>query len=81
MHRKILTANVIAVPAFGATACGEEPGTRALSGGAIGAGTILGVAGGRGAGTGVLIGGAAGAWGGALRRPNTIDPGRPIVGH
>ncbi|MGH7051872.1 MAG: YMGG-like glycine zipper-containing protein [Acetobacteraceae bacterium] len=83
MHRKILTAIVIAGLAFGLAACGQEPGTRALSGGAIGAGTgaILGAAVGGGAGTGALIGGAVGALGGALTSPNTIDLGRPIIGN
>ena len=49
-------------------ACGEDPGTRAVTGGLIGAGAGAGVsalAGGRPA-TGALIGGGVGAVGGAL---------------
>lgn len=50
------------------TACGSSPGTRAVTGGLIGAGAGAGVAavtGGRPA-TGALIGGGVGAVGGAL---------------
>jgi hypothetical protein len=53
------------------TACGETPGTRAVTGGLIGAGAGAGVAavtGGRPA-TGALIGGGVGAAGGALTAP------------
>lgn len=53
------------------TACGEDPGTRAVSGGLIGAGAGAGVsalAGGRPA-TGALIGGGVGAVGGAVTAP------------
>jgi len=52
-------------------ACGYSPGTRAVSGGLLGAGAGAGVAavtGGRPA-TGALIGGGAGALGGALTAP------------
>jgi osmotically inducible lipoprotein OsmB len=50
------------------TACGRTAGTRAVTGGLIGAGGGAAVGGmtGVGAGTGALIGGAAGAGGGAL---------------
>ncbi|MHB1303398.1 MAG: hypothetical protein ACYCZB_07980 [Acidiphilium sp.] len=57
--------------ALGLAACGNSPGTRALSGGALGAGAGAGIAaltGGRPA-TGALIGGGAGALGGALTAP------------
>ena len=57
--------------ALGLAACGYSPGTRALSGGAIGAGAGAGISaltGGRPA-TGALIGGAAGAIGGAATAP------------
>jgi hypothetical protein len=53
------------------SACGYSPGTRAVSGGLLGAGAGAGVAavtGGRPA-TGALIGGGAGALGGALTAP------------
>jgi len=52
-------------------ACGYSPGTRALSGGALGAGAGAGIAaltGGKPA-TGALIGGGAGAIGGAVTAP------------
>jgi hypothetical protein len=52
-------------------ACGEEPGTRAVTGGLIGAGAgaALGAATGGNAGTGALIGGGVGAVGGAVTAP------------
>ena len=57
--------------AVGVAACGETPGTRAVSGGLIGAGTgaALGAATGGNAGTGALIGGGVGAVGGAVTAP------------
>ena len=72
----------IAVVAFSAmflTACGSDPGDRALSGGLLGAGAgaaIGSVTG--GAGTGAVIGGVSGAALGALTKPDQIDLGRPI---
>jgi osmotically inducible lipoprotein OsmB len=50
--------------------CGNDPGIRALSGGAIGAGggAAIGALAGN-AGAGALIGGAAGAIGGAATTP------------
>ena len=51
--------------------CGEDPGTRAVTGGLLGAGAGAGVAavtGGRPA-TGALIGGGIGAVGGAVTAP------------
>jgi hypothetical protein len=53
------------------TACGESPGTRAVTGGLLGAGTGAGVAAvthGKPA-TGALIGGGVGAVGGAVTAP------------
>jgi osmotically inducible lipoprotein OsmB len=53
------------------SACGSDPGTRAVTGGLLGAGTGAGVAavtGGRPA-TGALIGGGVGAVGGAVTSP------------
>ncbi len=51
--------------------CGREPGTRAVTGGLLGAGggAALGAVTGVGAGTGALIGGGAGAVGGAVTAP------------
>jgi hypothetical protein len=61
------------------TACGNTPGDRALSGGAIGAG------GGAVAGAmlgspvhGAILGGAVGAGVGALTDTNEIDLGKPF---
>jgi osmotically inducible lipoprotein OsmB len=59
-------------------ACGQSPGDRAVSGGAIGAG--VGAAAGAMTGNplgGALVGGAVGAGTGALTSPNQIDLGRP----
>jgi osmotically inducible lipoprotein OsmB len=53
------------------TACGGDPGTRAVTGGLMGAGAGAGVSaltGGRPA-TGALIGGGVGAVGGAVTSP------------
>ncbi len=67
----------VTMTAFAATlllslaACGERPGTRAVTGGLLGAGTGAAVGGitGAGAGTGALIGGGLGAVGGAATAP------------
>jgi osmotically inducible lipoprotein OsmB len=60
------------------SACGHDPGERALTGGGIGAG--VGAVGGALIGgnpvAGALIGGAAGAATGALTRPDEINLGR-----
>lgn len=55
-------------------ACGRDPGTRALSGGALGAGVGAGAAAitGGSLGTGALIGGAIGAVGGAVTSCRTV---------
>lgn len=52
-------------------ACGHTDGTRALTGGLIGAGggALIGSATGLGAGAGALLGGAGGAGVGALTTP------------
>jgi hypothetical protein len=57
--------------ALGLAACGDRPGTRAVSGGLLGAGggAALGAITGVGAGTGALVGGGAGALGGAVTAP------------
>ncbi len=66
---------VLALAALGLAGCGYSPGHRALTGGAIGAGTgaIIGAATGGNVGTGALIGGGIGAIGGAVTSPNTVN--------
>lgn len=81
---KIKKASIVIL--FSATllaGCGYSPGSRALSGGAIGAGAgaIVGAATGLGPGTGALIGGSLGAVGGAVTNPRDINLGRPLVGN
>jgi osmotically inducible lipoprotein OsmB len=75
----IISAFVISM-ALGLTGCGYSPGSRALSGGAIGAGagSIIGAVTGLGPAGGALIGGAAGAISGAVTNPNTVNLGRPL---
>ena len=60
--RKALVGTVLIIGALTLAACGETPGCRALTGGAIGAagGAALGAIGGN-PGLGALAGGAAGA--------------------
>lgn len=69
--RRIVTAAFAAGLALGVAACGETPGTRAVTGGLLGAGTGAAIAGATGgnAGTGALIGGGVGAVGGAVTAP------------
>ncbi len=78
MQRKVLTLAILASLAFSLAGCGYSPGSRALSGGAIGAGSgaIIGAATGGSPATGALIGGAVGALGAALTSPSTINLGR-----
>ena len=66
-----LTASVLFLSV---AACGHEPGERALSGGAIGAGVGVGAAV-LGASTvpAILVGGAVGAAAGALTSDSQID--------
>jgi osmotically inducible lipoprotein OsmB len=71
MVRKIGLGMALSSMLLMLTACGYSPGTRAVSGGLLGAGAGAGVAavtGGKPA-TGALIGGGAGAVGGALTAP------------
>ncbi len=83
MQSKILTAAILTALSLGLAGCGYSPGSRAVSGGAIGAGTgaIIGAATGGSPAMGALIGGGIGALGGALTSPNTINLGPAIVGH
>ncbi|MBV9734999.1 MAG: hypothetical protein JO209_03745 [Acidisphaera sp.] len=71
MTRKLVLSLFLGGLTLGLAACGNDPGTRALTGGAIGAGAGAGVAAVSGghAGTGALIGGALGAVGGAATTP------------
>ncbi len=71
MTRKIIFGLTVGSMLMALTACGNDPGTRAVSGGLLGAGAGAGVAaltGGRPA-TGALIGGGVGAVGGAVTTP------------
>lgn len=67
----VRTVILMAAMAVSLAACGEQPGTRAVTGGLIGAGAgaALGAATGGSAGTGALIGGGVGAVGGAVTAP------------
>jgi osmotically inducible lipoprotein OsmB len=73
MHRaKLILRLMILGTALTVAACGHNPGTRAVTGGLIGAGggAAIGSVTGLGAGTGALIGGGAGAIGGAATAPH-----------
>ena len=78
---KKLQNTIIMITALGLlSACGDQPGERALSGGAIGAGTgAVGSAilGGNPA-TGAIVGGAVGAAAGGLTKQKDINLGKPI---
>ena len=69
--RSVMMTAFAATMLLGLAACGERPGTRAVTGGLLGAGTGAAVGGitGAGAGTGALIGGGLGAVGGAETAP------------
>jgi len=67
---RTLTLTVLFGTMLGLTGCGETTGTRAVTGGLLGAGAGAGVSaltGGKPA-TGALIGGGVGAVGGAVTR-------------
>lgn len=68
--RSVAVATFVAM-LMALAACGDRPGTRAVTGGLLGAGTGAAVGGitGAGAGTGALIGGGIGAVGGAATAP------------
>lgn len=69
--RGIMIFGLLAGLALTVAGCGETPGTRAVTGGLLGAGggAALGAATGGNAGTGALIGGGVGAIGGAVTAP------------
>jgi osmotically inducible lipoprotein OsmB len=71
MRDHLRTAILFGALAIGLAACGQTPGTRAVTGGLLGAGTgaAVGAATGGSAGTGALIGGGVGAVGGAVTSP------------
>jgi hypothetical protein len=70
MHKLSVSAAALAFVALTAAACGEDPGTRALTGGAIGAGSgaVIGSTVGNPI-AGAVVGGAAGAVVGAATTP------------
>jgi osmotically inducible lipoprotein OsmB len=71
MTRKIALGLALGTMLTTLVGCGDDPGTRAVTGGLIGAGAGAGIAaatGGRPA-TGALIGGGVGAVGGAVTTP------------
>jgi hypothetical protein len=77
MLRKYAAPALLFISLTGLAGCGDTPGQRALSGGAIGAGTgaIIGAATGGGPATGALIGGGVGAIGGAVTNKNQVNLG------
>lgn len=77
MFRKYVVPGLLLAALTGLAGCGDTPGQRALSGGAIGAGSgaIIGAATGGSAATGALIGGGVGAIGGAVTNPHTVNLG------
>lgn len=71
MARKLIIPLLLGSIAIGIAGCGYSPGTRALTGGVLGAGAGAGIAavsGGNPA-MGALIGGGVGAVGGAVTAP------------
>jgi hypothetical protein len=83
MNQRFLAPLALSAALLALAGCGNTPGSRALSGGAIGAGggAIIGAATGIGPGTGALIGGGAGALTGAATNNRQIDLGHPLVGN
>jgi len=70
MIRTLLATALVGGLGLGLSACGADPGTRAVSGGLLGAGTGAAIGSFSGdAGKGALIGGGVGALGGALTAP------------
>ena len=71
MTNSLLRTAAAAALLLGLAACGNDPGTRAVTGGLLGAGAgaAVGAATGGNPGTGALIGGGIGAVGGAVTTP------------
>ena len=71
MASRIAKFLLVGCIALSVAACGRTPGSRAVTGGLLGAGggAAVGSLTGIGAGTGALLGGGAGAAGGALTAP------------
>ncbi len=69
--RASITTAILLIASLSLAACGESPGCRAVTGGAIGAGSgaVLGAATGMGPLTGAVVGGAVGAGVGAATTP------------
>lgn len=69
--KKVLSWTLLAGMGLGLAGCGYDSGTRAVTGGLMGAGggAAIGALTGVGAGAGALIGGATGAVGGAVTAP------------
>lgn len=83
MSTKVTPVLLLAVAGFSLTGCGYSGGSRALSGGAIGAGTgaVIGAVTGIGPAAGAAIGGGVGAVAGAAISPHTLNLGKPLVGN
>lgn len=71
MRRAAATVVTLLVIGLSLAGCGNSPGTRAVTGGLLGAGAGAAVAGAThgNVGTGALIGGGVGAVGGAVTAP------------
>jgi osmotically inducible lipoprotein OsmB len=79
VHMPARMGLIASAMALALAACGNSPGDRAISGGAIGAGA--GAVGGALLGAplaGAALGGAAGAAAGGLTSPGQIDLGKPV---
>ena len=78
--RACWTAAALVLASLSLAACGESPGCRAITGGALGAagGAALGAIGGN-AGLGALAGGVAGAAAGGLTSPRQVYAGSSPV--
>ena len=83
MAHKSIALILLTVMGASLAGCGYNPGARAFSGGTIGAGAgaIIGTVTGIGPGAGAAIGGSLGAVAGAAISPNTLNLGKPVVGH
>ena len=80
MMKTVGKVALVAILGVGLAGCGYSRGDRAVTGGALGAGTgaLLGAVTGGNAGTGALIGGGVGALGGAFTSPGDVNLGKPV---